>query len=336
MNPGNKVSVTPGVSVDVRPGPGLMAQVVTMASRTFARPVIAMWSRSWRMPWPYFVVDLAAVFLPAVRGTSRVRVHLRHCEAEYSRPTGTTSPEWGAILYLHGGAWLVGGLRSHRRLVSRLARATGLPVLAVNYRKLPHASISDALEDCLDGYRRLEVSGVATDRIAIVGDSAGGYFALQVALQAVERGHGAPGAVACISPLVDPEPTSKLAGPAVADPLFPRSALTAMWEMALAAEEDPRSAIPLLRRPALATAADLSVMPPTLIQVGGGEILRPDSEDFAARLAAAGGEVALEIYPGQIHVFQAAADLVPEARRAVDSIAQHINRALGRRMRAAA
>ncbi|MCS3778819.1 alpha/beta hydrolase [Tsukamurella ocularis] len=297
------------------------------------RPVIAIWSKTWRFPWPYFLVDLAAVLLPPVRGVERARVRLRNCEAEHTRIAGAGSDS--AILYLHGGAWLVGGLRSHRRLVSRLARDTGVPVLAVNYRKLPHASVSDAFDDCLDGFRRLRTAGIAADRIAVVGDSAGGYFALRVALEGLHGGLGAPGALVCLSPIIDLEPSSKLASASVNDPLFPASALHAMWQMTLASERD-RDALEKLLTPASATEAELRGLPPTLIQVGGGEILRPDSEDIAARLAAAGVRVTLEVYPGQLHVFQVGADVIPEARSAVASITEHIRTALRASRRVAA
>ncbi|MGV7942518.1 alpha/beta hydrolase, partial [Mycobacterium kansasii] len=72
----------------------------------------------------------------------------------------------------------------------------------MNYRKLPGVPVTEALEDCLDGYRRLLDGGIPGDLIAVVGDSAGGHLALQVALQGRRRGLGSPGAVACISPLV--------------------------------------------------------------------------------------------------------------------------------------
>lgn len=309
---------------EVFPNPGVLARLGAVVVRLFARPVINFWAHHPALPWPFGLVDLAAVFLPAVRGVERVRVTLPKCEAEYTRPAHGGTGD-GAILYLHGGAWLVGGLRSHRRLVSRLVRDTGLPALAVNYRKLPNASITDGLDDCLDGYRRLLDSGVPGDLIAVVGDSAGGYYALQVALQARRAGLGSPGAVACISPLVDLEPTSKLAGPnATRDPLFPPKSLDAIWDAALAAENDPASAIELLRFPVTAPAADLAALPPTLIQVGGGEMLRPDSEGMADRIVAAGGNVRIQVFPGQVHVFQVAADVLPEARTAVAALADHI------------
>lgn len=310
--------------VEVFAGPGLLARLGAVLVRLTARPVINLWAHLPALPWPFGLVDLAAIFLPAVRGVDRVRVSLPNCEGEYTRPAnGGTGG--GAILYLHGGAWLVGGLRSHRRMVSRLVRDTGLPALAVNYRKLTTASVTDGLEDCLDGYRRLLDSGVPGDLIAVVGDSAGGYYALQVALQARRTGLGSPGVLACISPLVDLDPTTKLAGPnATTDPVFPPKAFATVWDVALAAESDPAAAVDLLRFPATAPAADLAAMPPTLIQVGGGEVLRPDAEDMAARIIAAGGSVRLQVFPGQVHVFQVAADVLPEARVALAALADHI------------
>lgn len=326
-----------GKATFVYPDGGLFARIGAAGCRVTARPVISLWARFPHAPWPYGLLDLAATLLPAVRGVERTRVRLANCEAEYTRPVRREVAGPAAILYLHGGAWVVGGIRTHRRLVSRLVRDTGVPALAVNYRKLPKVSLTKSLEDCIDGYRRLLDSGIPADRIAVVGDSAGGYFSLQVALQAHLRGLGSPGAVACISPLVDPDPASKVGGPNWDnDPLFPPKALAVTWDEILAAETDAEEATGLLRYPVTAPASVLAAMPPTLIQVGGGEILRPDAEEMVARINAAGGQARLQVFPGQIHVFQVAADILPEARVAVAALAEHIRTYVGATARQAA
>src|SRR5690606_30714305 len=103
-----------------------------------------VWARHPGWPWPYGALELLANVLPVVRGVERTRVRLEHCRAERLRPVGyrrgDSSPQ--AILYLHGGAFVVGGLATHRRLVSRIVKATGVPSLAVDYRQLPKSSVS--------------------------------------------------------------------------------------------------------------------------------------------------------------------------------------------------
>ncbi|MFW0792031.1 alpha/beta hydrolase fold domain-containing protein [Gordonia sp. CPCC 205333] len=304
----------------------LRARSATRASRIFVKPVLKMWASNPRLPWPYGVLEFLASLLPAVRGVTRTRIVLRNCAAERIRPAdfvpGDREPQ--AILYLHGGAFIVGGVRSHRRLVSRIVRATGVPSLAVDYRQLPKSSVSTSLSDCLDGLRYLIDSGVKPHNIAIAGDSAGGYLALRVALESQRRGIGRLGAVACISPIIDLEPSAKLAGPdADRDPLFPASALDAMWTLISAAEED-EAAREDLRHPATASPAELAALPPLLIQVGGEEILRPDSDALVGLSAVAGGAVRLDVFPGQIHVFQAGADFIPEGKLALDRLTTHI------------
>ncbi|WP_265794761.1 alpha/beta hydrolase [Gordonia zhenghanii] len=238
------------------------------------------------------------------------------------------SPRDGAILYLHGGAFLVGGIRSHRRLVSRIVRTTGVSAFAVAYRQLPHHSMSTSISDCLEALQRIIDSGVSVDKIAIVGDSAGGYLALMVARAAERGGTGRVACIGCMSPIIDLDPTGKLRAPeSNCDPLIPPTALTTMWREISVAEPDVEY-LRSLREIATASSTELAQLPPLLIQVGSDEILRPDSDALVALSAAARGDVALELYPGQVHVFQAGADLIPEARVALNRMADHIVRHL--------
>lgn len=311
-------------------GVSVMAILATIGARLFVKPFIALWARHPKFPWPYDLVDVLAGVLPAVSGIDRTRVRLRTCTAERQRPRGYRlgAEEPRAILYLHGGAFLVGGVRSHRRLVSRLVRTTGIPSLAVAYRKLPKHPVSSALVDAMDGLQYLLDSGLAPHNIAVVGDSAGAYLAVSVAQEARRRGVGALGAVGCISPILDLDPAAKLSQTAPdRDPLFPPSALTTMWELVQAAERDVDSP-DRLRTSAFATASDLAAMPPLLIQIGSGEILRPDSDELVKLISEAGGQAKIEIYNGQIHVFSAGADLIPEGRIALDRLSSHIVRSL--------
>lgn len=290
-------------------------------------PFLILWSRVPFLPWPYRLVELVAVALPAVRGMERRAIRLDACSAEWmSRREEPASV--GAILYLHGGAFLVGGIRTHRRLLSRVVKNTGISSLAVDYRMLPKHPIGDALEDCLDGYRWLLGQGHRPEDIAVAGDSAGGYFAMMVALMAHEQGLGAPGAVVCQSPLIDLDPAGKLARhDDSADRLFPAAALTTMASLIDKAEsKQVRAGITTrLRAPIDFEFGD---MPPVLIQVGAEEILRPDAELLARSLSRAGIASRLELWEGQCHVFQAGADFTPEGRKALARssafIADHI------------
>ncbi|MUM19766.1 alpha/beta hydrolase [Mycobacterium sp. CBMA271] len=305
-----------------RGSPTVLLRLARLVIRTFAYPTIALWARFPYLPWPYRVVDLAAVVLRPVRGMRRSRVQFAHCVAELMAPARGRSS--GAVLYLHGGAFVVGGLNSHRRLVSRIVATANVTSLAVNYRKLPGHPVSAAVEDALDGYRHLIDMGYQPSEIAIAGDSAGGFLALVAALVAQERGLGAPGALVCLAPLVQRDPAAKLRVATQSnDPLFPRSALTAMERLILSAETGP-AGLACLDKFVEACPAALACLPPTLIQVGSDEILRPDAEFAATRLAEAGVPVELQIWRNQVHVFQIAADVLFDAADAVAEISAFV------------
>lgn len=304
----------------------LVSKIAVVAVRMVARPVIGMWGRMPGLMWPFGALEMLAAFLPAVRGVTRHPVKLPKCGGEWIAPEA--GGRGGAILYLHGGAFLVGGIRSHRRLVSRLVKTSGVPALSVAYRQLPSAPVSQSLEDCLDGLQEIIASGVPIEQIVIVGDSAGAYLAVRTALASMRRGLGRPAGLGCISPIFDPDPTFKLGMPhADQDPLFPPIALRTMWQQLLAAETGTEE-LAGLREIVTVPSSVLASLPPVLIQVGAEEVLRPDSDCFAAYSSAAGGDIRLEFYPGQVHVFQIAADLLPEARVAISRMATHITNSL--------
>ncbi len=322
-----------GVSgVVLRSRVSVVGLFVVLVLRVFVKPVNWLWAAMPSLPWPYGLFDWVAAVLRPVRGTKRTPVRLPAARAEWMTPPGgPDSPATAttAILYLHGGGFILGGLRSHRRLVSRIVTATGLPSLAVDYRMLPRHTVTDAVEDCLDGLRHLVGAGVPIGRIAVVGDSAGGYLAAQVALVAARRGPGRVGAVSLLSPLLDLDPRSKLAaaqgGPA--DPVFSKSVFVTLWRIINRVESGP-SALAELRSVITAADDELAGLPPVLVQVGSGELLRPDSDRFVQRIREAGGDATLEVFADQCHVFQAGADLIPEARDAIDSLAGHLVGAL--------
>ncbi|WP_341267795.1 alpha/beta hydrolase fold domain-containing protein [Gordonia malaquae] len=314
------------------PGQSARARLVATAARFFVRPVIGAWARAPFAPWPYSLLEFFAALLPPVGGVRRTRVDLAHCVAERTVPR-TSELTGSAILYLHGGAFLVGGVKSHRRLVSRIVRTTGVPALAVAYRQLSDgAPVSTSLSDCMDGLNSLVASGIPIDRIVVVGDSAGGYLALNVALEARRSGLGMVGGIGAMSPIIDLDPASKLAGPSPdldRDALFPPRALNAMWASIQRAEDGPDECARLREIIGL-TSTELAALPPLLIQAGSDEILLPDAKALVAYSAAAGGAARLEIYPGQVHVFQAAADVVPEGKVAINRMSAHIAEVLDR------
>lgn len=316
-----ELSPTP-IPVDRRlfAGTSPQSQLLATILRRTVKPFLDTWARRPNLPWPADLVDFAGRSLPHVRGTTHRRVLLPNCPAEWIQPT--TSSGDRAVLYLHGGAFLCCGINTHRQLVSRIAVASDARVLNVAYRMIPRDPIRAAIDDGVDGYRWLLAHGYTPDRIVVAGDSAGGFLTFAVTLEAMRQGLPRPAANVALSPLTDLDPTRKLAHPnARKCAVFPRRAVPILSTMI--EELDARSE----SEPTVSPVDDLLVdMPPALIQTGSEEMVYADAEWMAEQLGAAGISVQLQVWEGQVHVFQAAAGFVPEATRAIEEIGEYVRR----------
>ncbi|WP_265445953.1 alpha/beta hydrolase [Flexivirga meconopsidis] len=291
-----------------------------------AKPALNLWSYAPPLARLSRIMDRTADRLTVPAGTSVESVQLGPCDAEWIRAPRAT--EEGAVLYLHGGALIVCSLASHRLLVASTSRVCRVPALNVNFRMLPHVTVEEMVGDCLAGYRWLLAKGYPPEKISIVGDSAGGYLSFLVALALRDDGLPLPGSIAGMSPLLDLGTRRKAANPHRDKcDLFTMRACEALEH--LVERVDRRHEVQGRRVQPI--DADLTGLPPVLIQMGSREILRPDAEEMADRLAAAGVPTHLQIWTGQVHVFQASAPLVPEAGRALRELGRfvRVNRAAG-------
>lgn len=314
-------SATPVVAVTVEPlfvpGASVRSQILAHAVRLGVKPVLNVWGRYPSPLWPAGLLDQSVRYLQPVRGVSRHRVHLDECDAEWWPRHNDGDGGGVAILYLHGGGFLTCGLNTHRVLSLRIAAAAGASVLAVGYRMLPRHPIADSIADCASGYRWLLEKGYPPERIVVAGDSAGGFLTFATALALPELGLRQPAALVALSPLTDLDPSTKLARPeGNACPLIPRSVLVTLADIAGRADGATPTVSPV--------DGALAGLPPVLIQVGSTEMLYPDAELMAQRLGAAGVPVTFEVWDRQVHVFQAAADILPEAARAVVRIGEFV------------
>lgn len=262
---------------------------------------------------------------PAVPGTTRtpVRVpgHAGRIPAELVEARAAAESE-NVVLYFHGGAFFSCGIRSHRRLVSRISAAAGVPVLNVGYRQLPQASLAESVRDCLDAYRFLLDRGYRGDQVVLAGDSAGGYLAFAVALRAAAEGLPAPAGIATMAPWLDLECRYSLAHPnARSDPYLPLRRVARIIPLLFGGNPPSDSVL-------AADPAALTALPPTFVQVSSVEALLSDAELVTARLADARVPVRLQIWERQVHVFQALADFVPEAAAAITEFGDFIADAL--------
>ncbi|PBD12704.1 alpha/beta hydrolase [Mycobacterium avium] len=326
-----KFAISDGAPVEVlESGPSVAARLANLTSRLTIRPILAVGSHAPNLPWPWGLIDLTARVLLPVSATVRETVALPHASAQLVRAPGVLPADGTrrVVVYLHGGAFLTCGANSHGRLVEALSTFADAPVLVVNYRLLPKNSVGMALQDCHDAYQWLRLRGYQPDQIVLAGDSAGGYLALTLA-QRLQREGEEPAALVMISPLLQLAKEPKQAHPNIdTDAMFGAGAFDALAELVAGAaaknivDGKPEEIYEPLEHiePGL---------PRTLIHVSGSEVLLHDSRLAASRLAAAGVPAEVRVWPGQIHDFQLAAPMVPEARRSLRQIGDYIREATG-------
>ncbi|PKV82032.1 acetyl esterase/lipase [Nocardia fluminea] len=257
------------------------------------------------------VIRAAADSVGAVRNPRGARVEpvrIGSMTGTWVSATGNGSRTLtGAVLYLHGGGFVLGSSRSHFGLVKRLSAASGMPVLVPDYRLAPEAGFPVALDDALAAYRCLIAEGYSPDRIRLAGDSAGGYLVAALLAELRRQQLPVPAGALLMSPLLDLDIAR---AERTRDPVIPlafgNECISAF--LGETAASDPRVDV---------LAADKRGWPPVLIQVGSTECLLPEAKAMADSLTAAGVPCELQIWPGQVHVFQVMARVLPVARIAL-------------------
>ena len=222
----------------------------------------------------------------------------------------------GTFLYFHGGGYAIGSPVSHRHLVAALAAASNTRAVAPDYRLAPEHPFPAAVDDALASYGGLLDAGAAPASIVVGGDSAGGGLTVATLLAIRDAGLPLPAAGVCISPWAD------LTGEAESyrthadrDPLVFGEDIN-RWGGAYLAGADPRTPL------ASPLHADLSGLPPLLVQVGSEEVLLDDSRGLARRCEAAGVEATLEVWDDMIHVWHWFGEYLDEAAKAVARIGE--------------
>ncbi len=223
------------------------------------------------------------------------------------------------MLYLHGGGYCIGSIRTHRQLAGDLSRATAARVLLLDYRLAPEHPFPAALDDAVRAYRWLVDSGTDSRRIVIAGDSAGGGLTAATLNALRDQGQPLPAAAVCLSPWVDLTLSGgSMDSKAAADPMVQRVPLKRMAD-AYVGGGDVRAPL------ASPVFGDLAGLPPLLVQVGTAETLLDDATRLADRVRSAGGDVTLEVWDDMVHVWHAFAFVLPEAREAIDKIAAFLD-----------
>jgi acetyl esterase/lipase len=326
-----KYSVSDGAPVEVvEDGPSIAGRLAWLAARLTIRPTLTVGSHVPLLPWPWGLIDFASRALLPIPGTVRATIKLPHCTAQVVRAKGVLPADGRRriVLYMHGGAFLTCGANSHGRLTTMISQYADSPVLVLDYRMIPKHSIGEALDDCYDGYQWLRDLGYQPDQIVLAGDSAGGYLALALAERLLAEGEE-PAALVSLSPLMQLDMEGKKDHPNIrTDAMFPPKAFDALVELIARAaarrivDGEPEDVYEPLDHiePGL---------PRTLIHVSGSEVLLYDARLAARRLAAAGVPTEVRVWPGQMHVFQLCAPMVPEAVRSLRQIGEYIREATG-------
>jgi epsilon-lactone hydrolase len=225
----------------------------------------------------------------------------------------------GTIFHIHGGGFALGSAGGSVGLASSLARKTGMRAVSVDYRLAPEHPYPAALQDVTAAYRALAGQADA-DRVVVWGESAGGNLAIELLIAGKAEGLTMPAAALLFSPMTDLTVTgSSYAGKAQADPAISAQAIrTRAADYLAGTDTDPAG--PLVSP----IFADLSGLPPLLIQAGSHEVLLDDATRLAAKAAADDVAVILDITPGVPHVFQAFAALLDEGDAALNRAARFV------------
>lgn len=229
-----------------------------------------------------------------------------------------------AILYLHGGAYVVGSAQAYRNFAGQVAAHGRAPAFIADYGLAPERPFPAAVDDAEAAFRGLASAGYR--KIAIAGDSAGGGLALVTAARMTQAANQGvvprPAAVVVLSPWTDLALTGdSIVTRASHDPLLTHAALESARRLYLG-QHDPMEphASPLY--------GDVTGLPSVMLHVGEDEILLDDARRYADRLAKTGSKVELHVWEGMVHVFPANIALLNAAREALDSVGKFLKSSL--------
>ena len=252
-------------------------------------------------------LEAAARTMPRPRGVRVTRDVLAGRPALRARPRDAAAD--AAVLYLHGGSYVAGSPTTHANIGARLARAAGCEVWLLDYRLAPEHPFPAAHDDAVAAATSLRRAGVA--RLAVAGDSAGGGIALAATTTLGDSPFTSPAALLLLSPWLDLTLSAGSVLDLLEDEVVLDPATIAHDARAYAggrALTDP-GVSPLF--------ADLSRLPPTLVQVGGRDVLLADGRRLAEAATRHTDTVELQLWPAMWHVWHAGAPLLPEANAAI-------------------
>jgi len=257
---------------------------------------------------------------PIPAGVDYARIDMGGVAAE-KLTAGAPGSAAEAIVHLHGGGYVFGSPTTHRSIGASLAKEAGVSVYMVDYRLAPEHPFPAALDDSLAAWDWLVGQGIAPDRIAVSGDSAGGGLAIALSMKLRERGQAVPASLLLMSPWVDIgcgfDTYDLMEG---VDPTATRDRLLGMARRYVGKDGD-------LADPMVSPwRGDLTGLPPMLIQVGGSEAMMGDAIALYGQAKRCGVQADLEVWPEMIHVWHQYTDMLADAREALAQAAAYAAR----------
>ena len=224
------------------------------------------------------------------------------------------------LFYLHGGGHTFASADTHAGMASRIAKAADVRALATDYRLAPENPFPAGLEDAMKTYRWLLAQGYQPKKIAIAGDSSAGGLTLSTLVALRYFGEPLPACGVPLSPWTDLEGIGEsMTTNKELDPFVQRETIQFLAPMFVGDRD--------LRTPLAAPLyADMTGLPPLLIQVGGTETMLDDATRMADRAKAAGVDVTLEVWEDMVHDWQIFAPILPEGQQAIDRIGEFIRK----------
>ncbi len=260
-------------------------------------------------------MDFFTSFLRQPKNVSYETEMVEHMDALWIKPSNIDNDS--VILYLHGGGYGMGSIKSHKKLAARIARSARTQCLIIEYRLAPEHPFPAALDDAIISYKWLLNKGFKPEKIAIGGDSAGGGLTIAMLLKAKAEGLPQPLAGFCMSPWVDLEASCpEIDGYQKNDPFIDGKSIK-LWGKRYAGNDCKNPfASPLY--------GDLNGIAPLLVQIGTAEILLFENRLFCEKAMAQGLDLQYEEFKDMVHVFQTFAGFLPQADKAVDSIGRFL------------
>jgi acetyl esterase/lipase len=275
--------------------------------KSFIRLGIFLSFKNYRLQ--RLALNAAARCLKRPKGIAKTWVKMQQIRCAVFNQDGMRPTR--AVLMIHGGGFTVGSTAFYSQLASHYAASCEAAVYLPEYSLAPEHPFPVAQDEVLTCYRYLLEQGFAPQNIIVVGDSAGGNLALALMIEVRDKALPLPACAVLISPWLDLTCTGEshtVVGRR--DPMLSKELLTEYARHYLSGRDrrDPRCS-PLF--------ADLSGLPPMLLQVGSEEVLLDDARRFAALAAQAGLSVQLEVWPGMFHVWHLWAVVLPQALHAI-------------------